>query len=100
STAFLMSGAMVLSILVSSICGVMNNTARFMPGWAVGVSTVSRAIARLCRLGVVLRKSGLKDCKLTSQSLAEAWLIREPDNDTKLRSSLESAGSVAVHAPR
>src|SRR5215510_6249803 len=98
STAFWMNGAIVLSIFGSSICGVMKSTARFMPGCRDVATTVSNAIASVCKLGVVLRKSGLNDCRLTSQSLALAWLINDPDNETRLKSSCASGGSELLQA--
>src|SRR6185436_16337413 len=98
STAFWMSGAIVLSILGSSICDVMKSTARFMPGCLGAATTVSKAIVRVFTLGLDLRKSGLNDCRLTSQSRALAWLISDPDNETRLKSSCDSAGSVLIQA--
>src|SRR5512139_2265631 len=82
SIACWMKGAMVLSMSGSSMCGVMNRMARFIPGPSEGVLTVSRAMARDCKLGVVERKSGLKESRLMNQSFADPWLMREPERDT------------------
>src|SRR5574341_110639 len=52
---------------------------------------------RVCKLGVVLRKSGLNEFRLTNQSFVFAWVMREPDNETKLKSSCESSDCESAH---
>src|SRR5215213_2290852 len=64
SMARWMSGAMVLSMFGSSMCGVMYRMARFVPSCNVGALTVSNAMVSDCRLGVVVRKSGLNELRL------------------------------------
>src|SRR6266498_672630 len=72
SIALWISGAMVLSMLGSSMWGVMKRMARFIPGCGVAAATVSNAMEKVCRLGVVLRKSGLNESRLTNQSFVFA----------------------------
>jgi hypothetical protein len=68
-----------------------------MPGRGVVAVTVSNAMENVCRLGVVLRKSGLNESRLTNQSLAPACVMSEPDKDTRLKSSPESPGCALTH---
>src|SRR5678815_1459636 len=95
-----MSGAIVLSISGSSRGGVKNRMARFIPDSGVMAVTVSNAMEKVCKLGVVLRKSGLNESRLTNQSLALAWVMSEPDNETRLKSSRDSADWDPIHWPR
>ncbi len=78
------------------MCGVMNRTARFVPGCVVA-ATVSSAMARVCKFGVVLRKSGLNASRLTNQSLGFACVISEPESEIRLKSSRESEGCDSTH---
>ena len=55
------------------------------------------AIARVCRFGVVLRKSGLNASRLMNQSRGFAWVIKGPDNEIRLRSSDDSDGCASTH---
>src|SRR5581483_4745926 len=97
-TARSISEAMSESMFGSSMCGVMNKMARFMPTRGVGMETVSIAMDNDCRLGVVARKSGWKEFRLTSQSLALACEMIGPAIVTRLKSSGVSAGKACAQA--
>ena len=80
----------------SSMCGVMNSTARFMPWRAVCMLAISSASVSDCRLGVVLRKSGAKEPRLLRKSVGLAWLMTGPEMLTRLMSSGMSAERVCA----
>ena len=68
----------------------------FRPGLCRRSDRIERD-RRVCRFGVVLRKSGLNASRLMNQSRGFAWVIKDPDNEIRLRSSDDSDGCASTH---